>query len=163
MDCLYVLNINESMTVEVLDWVTNDWISWFEFCIWFKPIVMGIWKLEWRVESPWCLDFFCGCFICFWNLNFFIYHRFLFDFTKPSLFYLVFLCLFLFWEEKDIKYEQKYTFTPVFNWGELQKTSGTYLRCKVTLFKSRVGKVISCQTTGGFNIITPLFNLITIL
>ena len=39
-------------------------------------------------------------------------------FTKPSLFDLVslaFLCYFLFWEERDIKFEQKYLFTPDFN------------------------------------------------
>ena len=41
---------------------------------------------------------------------------------------LVFLCYFLFWEERDIKIEQKYLFIPDFNRGGLQKTNGTYLR-----------------------------------
>ena len=41
---------------------------------------------------------------------------------------LVFLCYFLFWEERDIKFEQKYLFTPEFNRGGLRKTNGTYLR-----------------------------------
>ena len=41
---------------------------------------------------------------------------------------LAFLCYFLFWEERDIKFEQKYIFTPDFNRGGLQKTNGTYFR-----------------------------------
>ena len=41
---------------------------------------------------------------------------------------LVFLCYFLFWEERDIKFEQKYLFIPDFNRGGLRKTNGTYLK-----------------------------------
>ena len=41
---------------------------------------------------------------------------------------LAFLCYFLFWEEKDIKFEQKYLFIPDFNRGGLRKTNRTYLR-----------------------------------
>ena len=41
---------------------------------------------------------------------------------------LVFLLYFLFWEESDIKFEQKYLFTPDFNKRGLRKTNGTYLR-----------------------------------
>ena len=41
---------------------------------------------------------------------------------------LAFLCYFLFWEERDIKFEQKYLFTPDFNRGGLRKTNGTYHR-----------------------------------
>ena len=54
------------------------------------------------------------------NINF---HR-----TLPfDLISLAFLCYFLFWEERDIKFEQKYLFTSDFNRGKLQKTHGTYL------------------------------------
>ena len=49
--------------------------------------------------------------------------------TLPfDLISLVFLCYFLFWEEKDIKFEQKYLFTPDFSRGGLWKTNRTYLR-----------------------------------
>ena len=41
---------------------------------------------------------------------------------------LAFLCYFLFWGERDIKFEQKYIFIPDFNRGGLWKTNGTYLR-----------------------------------
>ena len=41
---------------------------------------------------------------------------------------LAFLCYFLFWEERDMKFEQKYLFNPNFNRGGLRKTNGTYLR-----------------------------------
>ena len=41
---------------------------------------------------------------------------------------LAFLCYFLFWEERDIKFEQKYLFTPDFNRGGLRKTNETYHR-----------------------------------
>ena len=41
---------------------------------------------------------------------------------------LTFLCYFLFWEERDIKFEQKYLFTLDFNRGGLWKTNGTYLK-----------------------------------
>ena len=41
---------------------------------------------------------------------------------------LAFLCYFLFWEEKDIKFEQKYQFNPDFNKCELRKTNRIYLR-----------------------------------
>ena len=41
---------------------------------------------------------------------------------------LAFLCYFLFREERDIKFEQKYLFTPDFNRGGLRKTNGTYHR-----------------------------------
>ena len=41
---------------------------------------------------------------------------------------LAFLCYFLFWEERDIKFEQKYLFTPDFNRGGLRKTNRTYHR-----------------------------------
>ena len=41
---------------------------------------------------------------------------------------LAFLCYFLFWEERDIKFEQKYLFTPDFNKGGLRKTNETYLK-----------------------------------
>ena len=41
---------------------------------------------------------------------------------------LAFSCYFLFWEERDIKFEQKYLSTPDFNKGELQKTNETYHR-----------------------------------
>ena len=47
----------------------------------------------------------------------------LFDFVS-----LAFLCYFLFWEERDIKFEQKYLFTPDFNRSGLRKTNGTYHR-----------------------------------
>ena len=46
-----------------------------------------------------------------------------------QLFDLVFfavLLYFLFWEERDIKFEQKYLFTPDFNRGGLRKTNGIY-------------------------------------
>ena len=39
---------------------------------------------------------------------------------------LAFLCYFLFWEERDIKFEQKYLFTLDFNKGGLRKTNVTY-------------------------------------
>ena len=41
---------------------------------------------------------------------------------------LAFLCyfFFFFWEERDIKFEQKYLFTLEFNRGGLRKTNGTY-------------------------------------
>ena len=42
------------------------------------------------------------------------------------LFLLHFLCYFLFWEERDIKFEQKYLFSHDFNRGGLRKTNGTY-------------------------------------
>ena len=45
-----------------------------------------------------------------------------------DLVFLAFLCYFLFWEERDIKFEQKYLFTPDFNRDGLQKTSRTYLK-----------------------------------
>ena len=48
--------------------------------------------------------------------------------TLFSLVSLLFLCYFLFWEERDIKFEQEYLFTPDFNRGGLRKTNGTYLR-----------------------------------
>ena len=35
---------------------------------------------------------------------------------------------FVFWEERDIKFEQKYLFTHDFNRGGLRKTNGTYLK-----------------------------------
>ena len=41
---------------------------------------------------------------------------------------LAFLYYFLFWEERDIKFEQKYLFTHDFNRGGLRKTNGTYLK-----------------------------------
>ena len=41
---------------------------------------------------------------------------------------LAFLWYFLFWEERDIKFEQKYLFTHDFNRGGLRKTNGTYHR-----------------------------------
>ena len=53
------------------------------------------------------------------------------NFHKTLIFNLVslaFLCYFLFWEEKDIKFEQKYLFTPDFNRGGLRKINRTYLR-----------------------------------
>ena len=58
---------------------------------------------------------------CHPNINF---HKTL-PFDPVSL---EFLCYFLFWEERDIKFEQKYLFTPDFNRGELQKTNETYHR-----------------------------------
>ena len=55
------------------------------------------------------------------NINF---HK-----TLPfDLVSLAFLCYFLFWEERDIKFEQKYLFTSNFNRGGLRKTNGIYLR-----------------------------------
>ena len=39
-----------------------------------------------------------------------------------------FLCYFLFWEERDIKFEQKYLFISVFNRSGLRKTNETYHR-----------------------------------
>ena len=45
-----------------------------------------------------------------------------------DLVFLAFLCYFLFWEERDIKFEQKYLFTSDFNRGGLRKTNETYLR-----------------------------------
>ena len=44
------------------------------------------------------------------------------------LFLLHFCAIFLFWEERDIKFEQKYIFTLDFNRGGLRKTNRTYLR-----------------------------------
>ena len=48
------------------------------------------------------------------------------------LFFFLHFCsiflFFLFWEERDIKFEQKYLFTPDFNRGGLRKTNGTYHR-----------------------------------
>ena len=44
-----------------------------------------------------------------------------------DLFFLVFLCYFLFLE-RDIKFEQKYLFTLDFNRGGLRKTNKTYLK-----------------------------------
>ena len=41
---------------------------------------------------------------------------------------LTFLCYFLFWEERDIKFKREYLFNPDFNRGGLRKTNGTYLR-----------------------------------
>ena len=41
---------------------------------------------------------------------------------------LAFLCYFLFWEERDIKFEQKYLFTINFNKGGLRKTNRTHLK-----------------------------------
>ena len=41
---------------------------------------------------------------------------------------LAFYYYFLFWEERDIKFEQKYLFTPDFNRGGLRKTNETYHR-----------------------------------
>ena len=41
---------------------------------------------------------------------------------------LAFLCYFLFWDKRDIKFGQKYLFTPDFNRGGLRKTNGTYYR-----------------------------------
>ena len=38
---------------------------------------------------------------------------------------LAFLYYFLFWEERDIKFKQKYLFIPDFNRGGLEKTNGT--------------------------------------
>ena len=53
-------------------------------------------------------------------------------FLQIASFDLIFSCFsvffFLFWEERDIKCEQKYLFTPNFNRGGLRKTNGTYLR-----------------------------------
>ena len=43
-------------------------------------------------------------------------------------FLLYFLCYFLFWEERDIKLEQKYLFTLDFNRGGLRNLNGAYLR-----------------------------------
>ena len=54
---------------------------------------------------------------------FFMFKIPLFDFVS-----LAFLCYFLFWEERDIKFEQKYLFTPDFNRSGLRKTNGTYHR-----------------------------------
>ena len=45
-----------------------------------------------------------------------------------DLVFLAFLLYFLFWEERDIKFEQKYLFTLDFNRGGLRKTNGTYYR-----------------------------------
>ena len=45
-----------------------------------------------------------------------------------DLVFLAFLCYFLFWEERDIKFEQKYLFTPDFNRDGLWKTNRTYHR-----------------------------------
>ena len=44
------------------------------------------------------------------------------------LFLLHFCSIFLFWEERDIEFEQKYLFTPDFNRGGLRKTNRTYHR-----------------------------------
>ena len=41
---------------------------------------------------------------------------------------LAFLCYFLLWKERDIKFEQKYLFTPDFNRDRLLKTNRPYLR-----------------------------------
>ena len=41
---------------------------------------------------------------------------------------LAFLCYFLFWEERNVKFEQKYLFTPDFNRDGLRKTNETYLK-----------------------------------
>ena len=55
------------------------------------------------------------------NINF---HK-----TLPfDLVSLTFLCYFLFWEERDIKFEQKYLFTINFNKGGLRKTNRTHLK-----------------------------------
>ena len=80
-----------------------------------------------------------------------------------DLVFLAFLLYFLFWEERDIKFEQKYLFTLDFNRGGLRKTNGTYHRwVSVILFKPRVGKVIFAQTTCGLCVITPLKNLVLV-
>ena len=53
------------------------------------------------------------------------------NFHKTLPFDLVsfaFLCYFLFWEERDIKFEQKYLFTHDFNKCDLRKTNGTYFK-----------------------------------
>ena len=39
---------------------------------------------------------------------------------------LAFLLYFLFWEERDIKFKQKYLFTLAFNKGGLRKINKTY-------------------------------------
>ena len=43
-----------------------------------------------------------------------------------DLVFLAFLLYFLFGEERDIKFEQQYLFTPDFNRGGLRKINGTY-------------------------------------
>ena len=49
--------------------------------------------------------------------------------TFRSYFLLFFMCfLFLFWEERDIKEEQKFKFTPIFNRDGLPKTNRANLR-----------------------------------
>ena len=41
---------------------------------------------------------------------------------------LVFLCFVLFWEERDIKLEQRYIFAPIFNKDGLQETNRINLK-----------------------------------
>ena len=40
----------------------------------------------------------------------------------------IYIYFFFFWEERDIKWEQKYIFTPIFNRGGLQETNWLSLR-----------------------------------
>ena len=61
------------------------------------------------------------------------------------------MLFFFFWEERDIKFVQKYLFTPDFNRDRLRKTKETYLKWVTT------SKVILGQTIGRFGVITPYF------
>ena len=61
--------------------------------------------------------------------------------TLFDLVSLTFLCYFLFWEERYIKFEQKYLYTPNFNKGGLWKTNRKYHRW-VTENKQNIPHVV---------------------
>ena len=80
----------------------------------------------------WCFsgsggDGFGGFFMFCGSLGMFFMFQNLCEWRERQMppFDLVFLFYFLFWEEKDIKFEQKYLFIPNFNRGGLRKTNGT--------------------------------------
>ena len=47
---------------------------------------------------------------------------------------LVFLCIVLFWEESDIKLEQRSIFTPIFNKDGLRETNKTNVGGQINIF-----------------------------
>ena len=122
--------------VDELVWHNSEWWWWW----WCRE---GLWVQAMDVEMQWNFYFLPICFkikrnyfctLCSgaWNCITSSSSSSTTSTTKPSLLilFLLHFCVFffVFWEERDIKFEQKYLFTHDFNRGGLRKTNGIYLK-----------------------------------
>ena len=99
--------------------------EWMNFSNFLKHRLCIVWGFIWALVEPVYL-----CLIFFWHI---LHVQNLCEWWERQiplfdLVSLVFLLYYLFCKERNIKFEQKYLFTPDFNRSELRKTNGIYHR-----------------------------------